>query len=94
MTAKLDLSQGLFADTVDDWRVFVVHADTINRGVFYVGAYPYDLHGKALHPQAPAIATTWDGKTSGARQISERQKRFDSVMAPVHFEPVIERHFA
>ena len=91
MNTAIDLTPGVFADVADDWRVFVVEADARYTGVLYIGSYPYDATGNALHPDAPAIAGTWDGKVPGARQISERQKRFDGLIPTFHFEPIFER---
>jgi len=88
------LAAGLFADVADDWRVFVVEADARYVGVFYVGSYPYDSSGTPLHPEAPAIAGCWDGHLPGARQISERQKRFDGLIPTVHIEPLFEQRCA
>lgn len=88
------LSQGMFADLANDWRVYIIEADAHHAGVLYVGPYPYDEDGTPLHPQCPEIAATWVGKAPGARQVSVRQKRIEQFTADCHFEPVLQRRFA
>jgi hypothetical protein len=94
MSNSIALFPGMFADVADDWRVFVIEADARHGGVVYVGSFPYDTTGLPLHPDAPAIVGCWDGKSPGARQISERQKRFDGLIPVVHFEPVFQQQYA
>ena len=89
--AKRQLSAGLFADVANNWLIHVVEADPRSHGVFYLGAYPYGQDGTPLHPDAPAIVAVWDGSQPGARQISERQKRFAHFTSTTLFEPVYER---
>lgn len=87
------LSTGLFADVANNWLIHVVEADPRNDGVFYLGAYPYGQDGTPLHPDAPVIVAVWDSSAPGARQISERQKRFTHYTTTTLFEPVYElRH--
>jgi hypothetical protein len=86
-SANWNLSAGLYAGVADDWRVLVVEADTRHPGVFYVGRYPYDEQGDALHPDAPLISAVWDRHSPGARQISEREKRFAHFMVTTLVEP-------
>ncbi|WP_155847874.1 hypothetical protein [Asticcacaulis benevestitus] len=91
--AMCQLSAGLFADVANNWLILVVEADPRNAGVFYLGAYPYAQDGTPLHPDAPAVLTVWDRSAPGARQISERQKRFAHYTTTTLFEPVYElRH--
>ena len=87
----MTIAPGMFADLVNDWRVFVVETDVHHAGVLYVGSYPYDENGRPLHPEAPHIAGTWDGTSPGTRQISERQRRHDRLTAAFHHEPVYQR---
>ena len=94
MTDSMTLVPGMFADHANDWRVFVVEADARYAGVLYVGSYPYDVKGTPLHPDAPAIAGCWNSKLPGARQISERQKRFDGLIPTIHFEPMFQQQYA
>ncbi len=82
------LCQGLFADVAGDWLIHVVEADARHAGVFYIGKYPYDVEGHALHPDAPAVAALWDHTAPGARQISQRQKRVAQFITAAIFEPV------
>lgn len=88
------LTNGLFVDVKDDWRVLVVEADLQRPGVFYVGNYPYDAAGLALHPDAPAIVEVWDGQLPGARQVSDRQKRTDGFLARTMIAPILAWHHA
>lgn len=91
--SKCHLSTGLFADVANNWLIHVVEADPRNHGVFYLGAYPYGQDGTPLHPDAPVIVAVWDSSAPGARQISERQKRFTHYTTTTLFEPVYElRH--
>jgi hypothetical protein len=87
------LHPGLFADVDGDWRILVIEADPHRDGVFYLGSYPYDAEGHPLHPQAPTILNVWDPASSGARQISERQKRLANVTVTTLVEPLaVKRH--
>ena len=82
------LSPGKFADLSGDWRVHVVQSDPRHAGVFYIGSYPYDVEGNPLHPEAPEILSVWDAGATGARQISERQKRIAHLTTTTVVEPV------
>ncbi len=84
------LSAGLFADVANDWLVHVVEADLRNANVFYVGSYPYDEEAHPLHPDAPSISGVWDGTAPGARQISERQKRYAQYTSITLVEPIYQ----
>ncbi|MFT4077499.1 MAG: hypothetical protein QM647_18375 [Asticcacaulis sp.] len=88
------LTPGLFADVDGDWRILVIDADPRRDGVFYLGSYPYDPEGRPLHPQAPAILNVWNPASPGARQISDRQKRFANVTVTTLVEPVYEKRHA
>jgi hypothetical protein len=81
------LKAGLYATVIDDWRAQVIEADIRHPDVFYIGRYPYDEHGDTLHPDAPVIAEVWDRRSPGARQISEREKRFAHFMVATLIEP-------